>query len=102
MTSPIEAQFLRLKKEAEERGVMRLEDIYKKITTLKDVQREIENFDFKNLPTAYLLEVILGGALANRVSDVHIEPSLSDVKIRYRIDGLLYDAANFSLDFIKK
>ncbi len=106
MTSPIEEKFLRLKKEAEERESRhttgeRLEEFYKQLTSLQEVKKSVDGFDFKNQPTAYLLEVILGGALANRVSDVHLEPGLSDVKIRYRIDGLLYDTANFSLDFYK-
>ncbi len=106
MTSPIEAQFLRLKKEAEERESKRaangeIEELYKQLTSLREVKKWVDGFDFKNQSTAYLLEIILGGALANRVSDVHLEPGASDVKIRYRVDGLLYDTASFSLDFYK-
>ncbi len=38
-----------------------------------------------------LLQVILLGAIANRASDVHIEPEEKSIKLRYRIDGVLND-----------
>lgn len=38
-----------------------------------------------------LFETILSGALANKASDIHIEPSQASVKLRYRIDGNLND-----------
>ncbi len=39
-----------------------------------------------------LVETILMGAIANRASDIHIEPTQKVAKIRYRVDGLLNDA----------
>ncbi len=41
-----------------------------------------------------LMETILMGAIANRASDIHIEPTQKGAKVRYRIDGLLNDAYN--------
>lgn len=38
-----------------------------------------------------LLEVLLVGAIANRASDIHLEPGEGKVKVRYRIDGVLND-----------
>lgn len=69
----------------------RVEGLIKKLTTLPAVKKEIENFDFRKFPTAQILEIILAGALANRVSDIHFEPARLMVKIRYRIDGDLQD-----------
>lgn len=69
----------------------RVEGLIKKLTVLSSVKKEIENFDFRKFPTAQILEIILAGALANRVSDVHFEPARLAVKIRYRIDGDLRD-----------
>lgn len=40
-----------------------------------------------------VVEAILSGAIANRASDIHIEPSKERVKLRYRIDGLLNDVS---------
>ena len=42
-----------------------------------------------------ILEIILSGALALEASDVHIEPEETDIRLRYRIDGVLQDVANF-------
>lgn len=44
------------------------------------------------------LEVILGGALALRASDIHIEPEQTDVRLRLRIDGALMDVTDISRD----
>lgn len=37
------------------------------------------------------LELIFGGALALRASDIHIEPEAGGVRVRYRFDGVLHD-----------
>ncbi|MFA6136271.1 MAG: GspE/PulE family protein [Candidatus Paceibacterota bacterium] len=36
-----------------------------------------------------IVEIILWGAMGNRASDIHLEPSQDFVKLRYRIDGNL-------------
>jgi type IV pilus assembly protein PilB len=38
-----------------------------------------------------LFETVLSGALSNRASDIHFEPSQDTIKLRYRIDGNLND-----------
>lgn len=42
-----------------------------------------------------ILEVILSGALFIGSSDVHIEPEENNVRLRYRLDGVLTDIINF-------
>ena len=37
------------------------------------------------------LELMLAGALGLRASDIHIEPELTVVRMRYRLDGVLHD-----------
>ncbi|MBI2474574.1 MAG: type II/IV secretion system protein, partial [Candidatus Taylorbacteria bacterium] len=37
------------------------------------------------------LEVILAGAIATLASDIHIEPEEHETRLRYRLDGMLYD-----------
>ena len=69
----------------------RIEALEKKLTTPEFVRTEIQSFDFRKLPTAQVLEIVLAGALANRVSDIHFEPAKEEVKLRYRIDGDLHD-----------
>lgn len=43
-------------------------------------------------PVAKLVEMILKQALDDGASDIHIEPTPEDVLIRYRIDGVLFEA----------
>ncbi len=43
-------------------------------------------------PVVRLVESILTGAIDSRASDIHLEPQQPDMKVRYRIDGLLQNA----------
>ena len=43
-------------------------------------------------PIAKLVSSIVRGAVDARASDIHIEPQESDVKVRYRVDGILRSA----------
>ncbi|MFC1675686.1 GspE/PulE family protein [Planctomycetota bacterium] len=43
-------------------------------------------------PITKLVSSIIRGAIDARASDVHIEPGDHDMKVRYRVDGLLQDA----------
>ncbi|MEK9170332.1 MAG: GspE/PulE family protein [Patescibacteria group bacterium] len=69
----------------------RIEGLTKKLTNLDLVKDEIHNFDFKKFTTGQMLEIILAGALKNRASDIHFEPSKDAARLRYRIDGDLFD-----------
>ncbi|MEW6335189.1 MAG: type II secretion system ATPase GspE, partial [Thermodesulfobacteriota bacterium] len=42
-------------------------------------------------PIIKLVNLLLSGATKDRASDIHIEPYQAVVKVRYRIDGVLYD-----------
>jgi type IV pilus assembly protein PilB len=42
-------------------------------------------------PIAKIVSTILDYAVKSRASDVHIEPQEDRVRVRYRIDGILYD-----------
>ncbi len=42
-----------------------------------------------------LLEYILAGAFGIHASDIHLEPEAEKIRLRFRIDGLLTDIANF-------
>lgn len=45
----------------------------------------------KEAPIAKIVATILEYAVTSRASDVHIEPLDDRVRVRYRIDGILYD-----------
>ena len=43
-------------------------------------------------PITRLVSSIVKGAIDARASDVHIEPQEPDMRVRYRVDGILHDA----------
>ncbi len=53
------------------------------IEQLKDLASEA--------PVIRLVNLIMSRAIENRASDIHIEPFEKDLKVRYRIDGILHD-----------
>ncbi|HTZ40419.1 MAG TPA: type II secretion system ATPase GspE [Syntrophales bacterium] len=45
-------------------------------------------------PIIKLVNLVLAQAIKDRASDIHIEPYAGSLKIRYRIDGMLYNLLN--------
>lgn len=43
-------------------------------------------------PVAKMIEVILKNAIDGKASDIHIEPMEDNVRIRYRVDGILHSS----------
>jgi len=69
----------------------RLNELRKSLNSLEAIRRELEKIGANSINTAQILEVVIAGAISNRASDVHFEPKEKKVKLRIRIDGLLYD-----------
>ena len=47
--------------------------------------------DTSDAPIIKLVNLMMSQAVKARASDIHVEPSQERVKIRYRVDGILYD-----------
>ncbi|MBU1179367.1 GspE/PulE family protein [Patescibacteria group bacterium] len=60
----------------------------KEIKSFKDLAKKI-----KDVSTTDLVTFIIAGAVESNVSDIHIEAEEKDVKVRFRIDGILQDIA---------
>jgi type IV pilus assembly protein PilB len=43
-------------------------------------------------PVVRFVNLLIAQAIADRASDIHIEPGERELKVRYRIDGVLHDA----------
>ncbi|OGZ01872.1 MAG: hypothetical protein A2946_02945 [Candidatus Liptonbacteria bacterium RIFCSPLOWO2_01_FULL_53_13] len=69
----------------------RFEELLRRLVTFTATRDELAGADFHKLTTTDLFEIILAGALANKVSDVHFEAGDEKTKIRFRLDGLLHD-----------
>ncbi|MCA9386791.1 type II/IV secretion system protein [Candidatus Dojkabacteria bacterium] len=54
-----------------------------------------EMFESKRVDIPELVHQIFKEAVALKTSDIHFEPSENDVLIRFRVDGVLQDAARF-------
>ena len=64
------------------KGVEKIEDITD-VDSLKELANEA--------PVVKLLNLILAQAIKDQASDIHFEPFENDFKVRYRVDGVLYD-----------
>jgi len=75
-------------------------EVIKEVKHLPDIQRLIQ--DILNQKKAYrvskILEIILAGGIALDASDIHLEPNEKDVRLRFRLDGVLTDILNFDLE----
>jgi len=70
----------------EEMSESSTDDLISKIDETADLLDEASD-----APIIKLVNLILSGAIKDRASDIHIEPYSGNMKIRYRIDGILYD-----------
>ncbi len=57
---------------------------------------EMYNEDVNNSPIVQLVKAMIEQAVRQRTSDIHIEPMERQVRIRYRIDGALYERMTYS------
>src|SRR5918996_3981678 len=56
------------------------------VTTTAAVETAVEE-----APIVRLVNLLITQAVADRASDIHIEPNEHDIRIRYRIDGVLHE-----------
>jgi type IV pilus assembly protein PilB len=54
--------------------------------TVRDLERMVED-----APVVRLVDSIVQGAITGSASDIHVEPREKDVRVRYRVDGVLYE-----------
>lgn len=94
---------------AETRGVVSIsDDTIKKyidgIHSIDDIRALIEDAarDADIHSISRVVEIILGGGVATDVSDIHIEPEESVVRVRFRLDGVLHNVADLANADYKK
>ena len=61
------------------------------------LEEEILKEDVNSSPVVMLVNSLVEQAVRQRASDIHIEAEPDRVRVRYRVDGVLYAAANYSL-----
>ncbi len=60
-------------------------------SSIVDLERQRLAQQSDDAPIVKLVNSIIEGALKERASDIHLEPHESNLRVRYRIDGALYD-----------
>ena len=45
-------------------------------------------------PVIQMVDSILQGAILSRTTDIHLEPHIQNARVRFRVDGMLYDKAS--------
>ncbi len=75
-------------------GKFEITKVEQLVGTLKNIQgvaAEVSQRDVQKLTTTELFQIVLAGGLATHASDLHFEVEEHNSKIRYRLDGALYD-----------
>ena len=73
-----------------------LEKYTKEKENQMDEQEDIYSEDINNSPIVQLVRSMIEQAVLQRASDIHIEPMERQLRVRYRIDGTLYEKATYS------
>lgn len=58
--------------------------------TTPKISVQSQQSNIEGAPIVRIVDVILSNAIEANASDIHIEPSDTDVRVRYRIDGILH------------
>lgn len=71
------------------RGIkIEAESYEKSITLTKNIGQAL---NLSDIPSKELIKLIMGMAVSSEAGDLHIEPSEKNVKVRFRIDGVMHD-----------
>jgi len=78
-----------------------MDDLSEEVDTDLEVLEDEEEMDLAALeeqsedaPVVRLVNIILTDAIKKAASDIHVEPYEKEYRVRYRIDGLLYEMMN--------
>ncbi|MGB4661785.1 MAG: ATPase, T2SS/T4P/T4SS family [Mobilitalea sp.] len=58
------------------------------------------NADINSSPIVILVRSIIEQGVRQRASDVHIEPYENRVRVRYRVDGVLFEAMTYQIELL--
>jgi type IV pilus assembly protein PilB len=76
----------------------KMEQITNEVKTLDDLKNIFSSAagPQKGKRTSEILEILLAGAISVDASDIHIEPQENQIRLRYRLDGVLNDIFMFN------
>ena len=69
-----------------------INDIIAELGTIETAEDDIPDEDMANeMPIVKFVDVIIHQAIKDKASDIHFEPFETNFRIRYRVDGALYE-----------
>lgn len=72
----------------------------KEILNKEREEQTLVNEDVSQSPIVLLVKSIIEQAVRQRASDIHIEPLERHVRIRYRVDGILYETMKYEVNVL--
>lgn len=85
---------------AEESKISAAIDRFYKSTSAERAEKEKEVGDEDESAAVMAINDMILEAVRSAASDIHIEPQANDVRIRFRVDGLLREAMDFPLEML--
>ena len=63
------------------------------VSTSTDASEDLSTLsdDADDAPVVRYVNLLISQAIADRASDIHVEPTETDLRVRYRIDGVLHE-----------
>ncbi|MBE5874409.1 MAG: type II secretion system protein GspE, partial [Lachnospiraceae bacterium] len=75
-------------------------EAYAKEKNLSTVEENMIEEEISDSPIVMLVKEMIDNAVRQRASDIHIEPMESYIRVRYRIDGALYDRSKYAVNVL--
>lgn len=66
----------------------------------REKEEQQNNEDINNSPIVLLVKTIIEQAVRQRASDIHIEPFEKQIRVRYRVDGLLKETMTYDSNLL--
>jgi type IV pilus assembly protein PilB len=71
---------------------MKLDELQKQPP--KEAAPEVPTYELEEGPVIKLVDTIIDGGINAKASDIHLDPQEPEMRVRYRIDGILHDMMN--------
>ncbi len=68
--------------------------------TPRSLEDELAQADVNSSPVVMLVNSLVEQAVRQRASDIHIEPEADQIRVRFRVDGVLYRRATYELNLL--
>ncbi len=72
------------------------------LTSKEDISETTELYLAKAVDQIGRIKTLISGALRNRASDIHLEPTIEGLRVRYRIDGVLREITTLPVDISRR